>query len=597
MIRKRKEQLKENTWAIEDLYENDAAWEEEYKTAKGFLERFKALKGRLAESGAVLLKFYQLVEQCTELEERLYNYAGRKRDEDTKLACYQAMYGKALDLISEIDSVCSFETPELLAMPEEKLQAFYKECEELKKYELYITRQRKKKEHILSEESEHILALASQVTTAPKTIYDTLHNANLKFPNIKNENGEEVNVTHGTFSAYLQSKDRRVRKEAFDSLYSVYQQFSDSIAAMLNAEVKELNFYAKARKYESTLHAALDKTEVPVNVYYNLIKAVHNNLHYMYRYIKLRKKLLEYEEIHMYDIYTPIVENQNKKITYEQAKQEIYEALKPLGEEYLAILKEGFENRWIDVYENEGKVSGAYSAGVKVHPFVLLNFDNTLNSEFTLAHEMGHAIHSYLSHKNQPTIYAQYKIFVAEVASTCNEALLMQHLLSKTTDKKERAYLINHFLDKFRTTLFRQTMFAEFELEINRICASGETLTAEVLNCCYHKLNKVYYGDDIIVDDYIDVEWAKVPHFYLNYYVYQYATGYSAAIALSNKILKEGKPAVQKYLKFLSGGCSMDPVSLLKEAGVDMGTAQPINEALQLFGELLDEMETLVELK
>ena len=356
-----------------------------------------------------------------------------------------------------------------------------------------------------------------------------------------------------------------------------------------------MKFFSDARKYPTTLEAALDRTEVPTSVYLNLIEAVHKNFDKMHRYVRLRKKLLGVDELHFYDVYAPLLADVDNKVPYAEAKQTIYEAMAPLGEDYRAILQEGFNNRWVDVYQNEGKRSGAYSAGAAVHPFVLMNYNGTLDSQFTLAHEMGHAIHSYLSNKHQNPIDADYVIFVAEVASTCNEALLMEHLLAKTTDKKERAYLINHFLEQFKGTLYRQTMFAEFELNIGRMIGEGKTLTAETLCAEYKRLNEMYFGPDMVVDDEIAMEWARIPHFYYNYYVFQYATGYSAAIALSRRILKEGESAVKDYIGFLSGGCSKSPIDLLKGAGVDMTSPEPVDQALQLFGELLDEMEKLTE--
>lgn len=378
-------------------------------------------------------------------------------------------------------------------------------------------------------------------------------------------------------------------------MYHTYDSYKNTCAATLGAQIKAVQFYAKARNYSSSLAAALDGTEVPEEVYHNLISAVHDNMHYMYDYVKLRKKLLGVDELHMYDLYTPIVPDVDMRITFEEAKETVLKALAPMGEEYLSILKKGFTERWIDVYENEGKTSGAYSAGARVHPYVLLNHKDTLNCMFTLAHEMGHAIHSYLSNKNQPVAYSDYVIFVAEVASTCNEALLMQYLLKNTEDKKKKAYLINYFLEQFRTTLYRQTMFAEFELKINELTAQGETLTAERLNKMYRELNELYFGNDVVIDHEIDLEWARIPHFYYNYYVYQYATGYSAAIALSQRILNEGEPAVKDYLGFLSGGCSADPITLLKGAGVDMTSSKPVADALKLFGELIEEMNELMK--
>ena len=409
------------------------------------------------------------------------------------------------------------------------------------------------------------------------------------------QQGNRHPLSQGTFVSYEESSDRELRKSAFQNLYQGFGNFKNTVASVLASQVKQLQFFSEARKYESSMEASLDATNVPTSVYLNLIEAVHQNMDKMHRYVRLRKKLLGVEELHFYDVYAPLLAGVDRKIPYEEAKQTIYDALAPMGESYRKILKEGFENRWIDVYQNEGKRSGAYSAGARVHPFVLMNYTGTLDSQFTLAHEMGHAIHSYLSNRTQNPIDADYVIFVAEVASTCNEALLMEHLLAKTTDKKERAYLINHFLEQFKSTLYRQTMFAEFELNIGRMAKEGQTLTAEVLSAEYRRLNEMYFGPDMVIDEEIALEWARIPHFYYNYYVFQYATGYSAAIALSRRILREGESAVQDYLGFLSGGCSKSPIDLLKGAGVDMTSPEPVNQALQLFGELLDEMEQLVQ--
>lgn len=391
----------------------------------------------------------------------------------------------------------------------------------------------------------------------------------------------------------MESSNRRIRKDAFMNLYHTLEKHKNTSAAILSSQINQLKFFAQARKYPSTLEAALNVTNVPVSVYKNLIQTVHDNMGYLHKYMALRKKLLGVENLHMYDLYTPIVSDVDVKISYEEAKKNVMEAVSVLGSDYQSILKEGFENRWIDVYENAGKRSGAYSAGHKVHPFVLLNHKDTLNSEFTLAHEMGHAIHSWLSNKNQPAPDAEYVIFVAEVASTCNEALLMQYLLKNTRDKRVRAYLINYFLEQFRTTLYRQTMFAEFEMKINEASEQGVGITADYLKNLYHELNVQYYGSDVVVDEEIDMEWARIPHFYYNFYVFQYATGFSAAIALSQRILKEGAPAVSDYINFLSGGCSKDPIALLRGAGVDMESPKPIEDALKIFGGLIDEMEAL----
>lgn len=593
-LKKRSEVDKKYTWAIEDLYPTDEAWYEDLKKAKKLKDRLLEYQGRLGSSAAELLEFYQCYDEIDILLENLAEYAGRRRDEDTTNATYQGMYGTFMSAYVEIAEALSFEDPELIAIPDIILEGFYEQKEALLVYKRHIEGKRRKKDHILSPAEERILAAAGDLAAAPANIFGMLNNADIVFPEITDEDGDKVRITHGNYIPFMESADRRVRKEAFEALYSVYEQFKNTAAAILNAQIKQLQFNAKMRNYASNLDASLDETEVPVSVYHSLIEAVSNQVPAMHRYVSLRKKVMNVDELHMYDLYTPIVQEMNTKVSYEEAQEIILKALAPLGEEYLSVLKSGFENRWVDVYENEGKRSGAYSAGAKVHPFVLMNYADTIDNMFTLAHEMGHAMHSYLSNRNQPNIYSNYKIFVAEVASTCNESLLMQYLLKNTEDKQKKAYLINHFLDKFRGTLYRQTMFAEFELIINQLVEDGESLTAQVLSDIYHSLNIKYYGDDIVIDSQIDVEWARIPHFYYNYYVFQYATGYSAAIALSTRILKEGAPAVEDYLKFLSGGCSADPISLLKIAGVDMSSPAPIEEALNLFDSLITELEELL---
>lgn len=583
------------TWALEDVYANNDLWKADLEKARALPTQLAAYKGHLGDSAQKLLEFLQLGDGISVLFDSLYGYAQRRSDEDTANSLYQGMTSQAMSAMVAVDAASSFETPELLAIPDDKLEQFYKDEPALETYRLALTRIRNKRAHILSDAEEKLLAAAGEMSQAPDSVYSVFADADLKFPSATDKDGNSHPVTHGTYIPLMHSADRVLRKSAFESLYSVYGQFRNTAAALLSAQVKQLKFYADARKYDSTLQASLDGNYVPTEVYTNLISAVHENMAPMYRYVDLRRKLLGVDELHMYDLYTPIVSDVDVDIPYEEAKQTVYDALACMGDDYRAILKEGFDNRWIDVYENVGKCSGAYSAGLRKHPYVLLNYSGTLDSMFTLAHEMGHAIHSYLSNKHQPVAYSNYSIFVAEVASTCNEALLMQHLLKTTKDKKRRAYLINYFLEQFRTTLYRQTMFAEFELEINRRNERGESLTAESLNALYHELNHQYFGDDIVIDKEIDLEWARIPHFYYDYYVYQYATGYSAAIALSRRILKEGAPAVKDYIHFLSGGCSTDPISLLRGAGVDMASTAPIHEALQLFDELITEMEQLME--
>lgn len=593
-IPKRSEQDSQYTWAIEDIYATDEAWKTDLEKLKTAVDKVVEYKGRLGESGKTLLEFFTLSDEISVLGDSLVNYAQRKSDEDTANATYQAMTGQFMNVYVSINSALSFETPELIAIPDETLTKFYQDEPKLLLYKKHFDRIRKQKDHILSDAEEKILALTGEMAQSPENIYSMFSDADLKFPDAVDKEGNKHQLTHGSYIPLVQSPDRVLRESAFKSLYHTYDNFKNTCAATLSSQIKMLQFYAKARKYSSTLEASLSNTDVPTEVYYNLINAVHENMFYMYDYIKLRKKIMGLDELHMYDLYTPVVENVDMKISFEQAKETVLKALAPMGEDYLKIMREGFKNRWIDVYENEGKTSGAYSAGARVHPYVLLNYKDTLNCMFTLVHEMGHAIHSYLSNKYQPVVYSNYVIFVAEVASTCNEALLMQYLLKNTQDKKEKAYLINYFLEQFRTTLYRQTMFAEFELKINELTASGESLTAEKLNEIYRNLNKLYFGDGIVIDSEIDLEWARIPHFYYDYYVYQYATGYSAAIALSRRILNEGENAVEDYLSFLKGGCSESPIDLLKTAGVDMTTAKPVAEALQLFGDLIKQLDELL---
>lgn len=582
-------------WAIEDIYPTDAAWEQDLAKARGYAEKIASYKGLLSTDSAKLLEYLRLDDDMTVVLEALVNYAQRRNDEDTRDAKYQDMVSRMEMLFVDISGASAFVTPELLSIDDETMERFFREQPEMELYRLCIDRVRRRRAHILSEAEERIMALTGEMTGSPDNIFSMFNDADLKFPDATDKDGNKHQVTHGSYIPLMHSNDRELRKSAFESLYGVYENFRNTSAAVLSSQVKCLTFRARARNYENTLQAALDGNEVPVEVYKQLIEAVHENMHYMYKYVKLRKKLLGVDELHAYDLYAPIVSDIEVKIPFEQAKQEVYDSLAPMGEDYRAIFSQGIKDRWIDVYENEGKRSGAYSAGARVHPYVLLNHKDTLDSEFTLAHEMGHAIHSYLSNKNQPVVYADYVIFVAEVASTCNESLLMQHLLKITTDKKRRAYLINYFLEQFRTTLYRQTMFAEFELMINEKAENGESLTADVMCELYRKLNLLYYGEDIVIDHELDMEWARIPHFYYNYYVYQYATGFSAAIALSQRILKEGAPAVGDYIGFLSGGCSRDPISLLRGAGVDMTSTKPVTDALKLFGELIDEMEELMK--
>lgn len=593
-IPERSEVEEQNKWAISDLYATDEAWEAEYDEVRALIGKVPGYAGRLGESAALLLEYLTLTETIMRYLYDLVNYAQRRSDEDTRVAKYQAMQGRIMSIYVEAGAASAFEAPEILELPEQTLSDFFEKEPGLEKFRRYLHDIQRKREHALSKDEEKLLAAAGDMAQTPENIYSMFNDADVQFPDAVDAAGEHHPLSQGTYISYMESSDRVLRKSAFENLYHTYGNYRNTIAAVQSAEVKQRQFFAQARKYPSSLERALDSTEVPVCVYHNLIDAVHQNMDKMYRYVALRKKLLGVDELHMYDLYTPLVSGVDRKIPFAEAKDTVYDALAPMGDAYRSILKEGFDRRWIDVYENTGKRSGAYSAGTFKHPFVLLNYTGTLDSQFTLAHEMGHAIHSYLSNKNQPVIDSDYVIFVAEVASTCNEALLMEYLLGRTTDKKERAYLINHFLEQFRGTLYRQTMFAEFEMIVGKLAQEGQTLTAELLNAEYRKLNQLYFGDGVVLDDEIDMEWMRIPHFYYNYYVFQYATGYSAAIALSRRILREGEHAVSDYLRFLSGGCSKPPIELLKIAGVDMSSPAPVNAALQLFGELLDEMEKLV---
>ena len=595
VIPKRSEVPEEFTWNLKDMFESDEAWFAEYEALKEMPARIAAFQGKLGESSETLLESFRLDDEISTRLSRFYGYASCKGDQDTGDNYYQDMRGKAMSTYVAIASAAAYRTSEIMAIPEDTLNLFYTVQPELETYRRSLYQIRRRAAHILSPKEETLLAAAGEMADSPESIGSVFRNAELRFPEVEDKDGVKHQLTNGSFVPLLESSDRVLRRNAFETYYNRLGEYKNTIAATLDAQFKQLRFFAGARKYETTLAASLDATEVPVEVYLNLIDAVHANMDKMYKYVALRKKLLGVDELHMYDLYVPVVDGVEMKFTFEEAKEIALKALAPLGEDYLNLLREGFANGWVDVYENEGKRSGAYSAGARVHPYVLLNFKGTLDDVFTLVHEMGHSIHSYLSNKTQPTAYQDYVIFVAEVASTCNEVLLMRYLLGKTTDKKERAYLINHFMDQFKGTVYRQTMFAEFELEMGRMSERGEALTADALCAKYHELNKLYFGPDMISDAGIALEWARIPHFFYNYYVFQYATGFSAAVAIANRILAEGAPAVADYKKFLSGGSSTDPISLLKIAGVDMSSPAPVNSALQLFGELVDEMEALVD--
>lgn len=594
-VKDRKDIDVKDTWNLESIYANNELWEEDYAALEKDAAEFAKLKGAIeadvSKIPAVLDAYYGLHRRLSKLSV----YARMRFDQDTTDSTYQTMSAKIGSLGVKIGAASAFVEPEILSYSKEQLEAAEKENERTAYYGRKIEEMLRGQEHTLAAEKEELLAAAGDMAEAPDDIFSVLMNADMKYPDIVLEDGTHLPLTNSTYISYMESPDRAVREGAFKTLYGQIASLKNTFAAIYRGNLKQAKFYAQSRKYSSARAMYLADSNVPESVYDNLLSAVHEALPMMYRYVAVRKKVLGVDKLHMYDVYTPIVAAQNQTYEFEQAKQMVLEALKPMGEDYLSHAREGLENRWIDIYPNKGKKGGAYSWGCyDSQPFILLNYTKNLDSVFTLIHEMGHSIHSYYSRTAQDYAYSDYKIFVAEVASTCNECLLMHDLLEKTTDKEQRKYLLNHYLDSFKGTLFRQTMFAEFEKNAHEYCAQGKPLTAEALSQMYLELNQKYFGPDMEKDEEIAYEWMRIPHFYTPFYVYQYATGYSAAVALSAKILKEGKPAVDAYMSFLKGGESKDPIDLLKMAGVDMTTEKPVADALTLFGELVTELETLV---
>ena len=594
-VKDRKDIDVKDTWNLESIYANNELWEEDYAALEKDAAEFAKLKGAIeadvSKISAVLDAYYGLHRRLSKLSV----YARMRFDQDTTDSTYQTMSAKIGSLGVKIGAASAFVEPEILSYSKEQLEAAEKENERTAYYGRKIEEMLRGQEHTLDAEKEELLAAAGDMAEAPDDIFSVLMNADMKYPDIVLEDGTHLPLTNSTYISYMESPDRAVREGAFKTLYGQIASLKNTFAAIYRGNLKQAKFYAQSRKYSSARAMYLADSNVPESVYDNLLSAVHEALPMMYRYVAVRKKVLGVDKLHMYDVYTPIVAAQNQTYEFEQAKQMVLEALKPMGEDYLSHAREGLENRWIDIYPNKGKKGGAYSWGCyDSQPFILLNYPKNLDSVFTLIHEMGHSIHSYYSRTAQDYAYSDYKIFVAEVASTCNECLLMHDLLEKTTDKEQRKYLLNHYLDSFKGTLFRQTMFAEFEKTAHDYCAQGKPLTAEALSQMYLELNQKYFGPDMEKDEEIAYEWMRIPHFYTPFYVYQYATGYSAAVALSAKILKEGKPAVDAYMNFLKGGESKDPIDLLKMAGVDMTTEKPVADALALFGELVAELEALV---
>ncbi len=591
----RKDIPKEYKWDIESIFRDFDQWGKSFKEAQVLADEFTKYQGKVIDTSENLYNALRDHDELYRLIRKLYSYASMKLDEDTRQGGSQELSSKAMALVVGAQDKISFLMPEILKLDNDRLEKYFIEEPKLKLYSQYIENIMRGKEHVLSAREESILAQMGEVANAPQNIFSMLSNADIKFPTIKDEEGNHVELTQGNFIPFMESKDRQVRKSAFEALYGTYESFKNTFAASLNGDLKKNIFNANIRNYKSSRQASLDRNNIDISVYDNLIESIHNNLDTMYKYMDIRKRALGVEELHMYDLYTPIVKDVDMKIPFDQGVETIKKALVPLGKEYMDVVEEAFSSGWIDIYENKGKRSGAYSGGTyDTKPFILLNYHDTLDNMFTIAHELGHSIHSYFTRKNQPHVYGNYSIFVAEVASTANESLLMDYMLKSIQDKNEKLYLLNHQLESFRTTVFRQTMFAEFEKIINEHLENGGALTADYLCKTYKELNQLYYGPSVVIDDEIAMEWARIPHFYMNYYVFQYATGYSAAVDLSQTILKEGTPAVNRYIDFLKSGSSDYPLNVLKKAGVDMTTKEPVDNAMKLFKELVEEMDKLI---
>ena len=579
-------------WDLSSMFPSDEAFEAGLEELKAYCPKLLAFKGKISTSAQALLEFLQLEDKMTLLLYKIINYAERKSDEDTRVAKYQAYVANATSAYTQVGEATSWFAAELLAIPAESVEKFYAELPALEFYRRKLNKILNQREHTLSAEEEALLARAEELAVQPTNIFSMFDDADLTFDDAVDSEGKTHKLTSGSFVPLLMDADRVLRESAFKQLYSRFGEFRNTSAAILTSQVKNLQFFSSSRKYASSLEAALAENEIPVEVYNNLIDAVHQNFPAFYKYVDLRKRVMGLDELHFWDVYTPLVDDVDMKFTYEEACDLIVKALAPMGEEYVGLVKKGLESRWVDVYETPGKRSGAYSAGGKgMNPVMLLNFQGGLDDVYTLIHEMGHSLHTYFSSHNQEITYSDYSIFVAEVASTCNEALLSHYLLEHETDPARHAYILNHFLEGFRGTIYRQCMFAEFERDISQMNADGVALNAEVLSERYGKLCAEYFGPGIELDEEIKLEWSRIPHFYYNFYVYQYCIGFSAAIALSQRILSEGEPAVKDYIGYLSGGCSKTPIELLRGAGVDMATPDPVNAALKYFGQLVDQLE------
>lgn len=590
-LKKRSEIKKEDKWTIEKVYKNEAEWESAFEALKKEGVKIREYEGKLSNN-ETLLEFLKLDENISREAEKILVYSHLKSDENTGDNKNQGRMNKADSYMAELSSYGAFFVPEILSIGEEKIEKMLNEKEELKIYDFMFKSILAEKDHVLSKEIEEMLASVSDCLEGPSSIHGILTNADMTFPQVKNEKGELVRLTEGNYSSFIRSKDVNVRREAFKSLFNEYGKIKNTLGTTLTSSIKNFNFMAKTRKYSSALEASLKPNNIPVKVYEEAIETINKHLPSLHRYVRLKKKLLGLEEMHMYDLYVPVIEIEKEHIEFDKAVEIVIKALEPLGEEYLDIFKSGIKNGWIDKYENEGKRGGAYSWGTyDTMPYVLLNYNYDLNDVSTLAHEMGHSIHSYYSHKEQPYIYGGYTLFCAEVASTTNESLLINYLIRNEKDKNKRLYLINQELEQIRTTVFRQLMFAEFEYYTHKMIEEGNPLTAEEYCTKWHELNVNYFGEDMIVDEEIDVEWARIPHFYSDFYVYQYATGYAAASAFSNSILNGEENAVSKYKKFLKSGGSDYPINILRNSGVDMTTPMPLEATIKRFNELLDMLE------
>ncbi|HLN64499.1 MAG TPA: oligoendopeptidase F [Symbiobacteriaceae bacterium] len=595
---KRQEVPHEHTWNLESIYPNLEAWEQDFNKVNALVPKAAGFQGKLGSSAQTLLEALQARDAVYIILEATGSYARMRKDEDNTNSTFVALNDRVVSMYARVQSALAYMTPEILAIPTETLNQWLAENQGLQLYKHELEDLMREKAHIRSAEVEALLAQSSEIAASPQSIFGMLDNADMKFPKVHDEEGNEVDLTKGRFIRFLESPNRQVRAEAWTTLYATYNKFRNTLAATHAASVKKDIFYARARNFPSARAMALSGSNIPESVYDNLVGTVNKNLPSLHRYVRLRKRMLGLDELHMYDLYTPMVSEADKKVPYEEAVETILEALKPLGEDYIKVAREGLTTaRWVDKYENEGKSSGAYSGGAYTsNPFILMNYQETLDSMFTLAHELGHSMHSYFTRKTQPYPYGHYTIFVAEVASTFNEALLTDYLLKRTDDPKLKTYLINHYLEQFRTTLYRQTMFAEFELLTHQKAEQNQPLTPDLLCSMYYDLNKKYYGTEgMVVDQPIEMEWARIPHFYRPFYVYQYSTGLSAAVALSQQVLKEGQPAVERYLRFLSRGGSDYSINLLRDAGVDMASPEPVQKALDVFASLLDQMEQVAK--